>query len=198
MFQKLDILYIGSTGEAENKMTERMCSMFQVGDVVVYGSTGVCEVVDIGPLDLPGMSKEREYYTLRPFYEERSRVFTPVDGQKVILRAVLTKKEALELIDQIREIGILTITNEKQRETEYKACFLKCNCTELVKMLNTIHQRKEERLAHGKRPTAKDERYCHMAEENLFGELAVALKIEKGRVKEFIHDRLERHVEAAG
>ena len=95
MFQKLGILYIGSTGEAENKMTERMCSMFQVGDVVVYGSTGVCEVVDIGPLDLPGMSKEREYYTLRPFYEERSRVFTPVDGQKVILRAVLTKKQAL-------------------------------------------------------------------------------------------------------
>ena len=119
--------------------------MFQVGDVVVYGSTGVCEVVDIGPLDLPGTSKERIYYTLRPFYEERSRVFTPVDGQKVILRAVLTQQEALDLIDRIREIGILTITNEKQRETEYKTCFLKCNCTELIKKNVLLTERGQRR-----------------------------------------------------
>lgn len=107
--------------------------MFQVGDFIVYGSTGVCEVESIGTLDIPGMSKDRVYYTLRPCYEQRSTIFTPVDNEKVIMRSVLTRQEALELIDGIKEIGFLGITDEKRREAEYRECFLKCDCRELVK-----------------------------------------------------------------
>ncbi|MBQ8663524.1 MAG: CarD family transcriptional regulator, partial [Eubacterium sp.] len=164
--------------------------MYQIGEYIVYGSTGVCEVEKIGSLDIPGMSPDRIYYTLRPCYEKKSTIFTPVDNTKVIMRYVISKEEALELIDGILELGTLTITDEKKREAEYKECFMKCDCRELVKMMNTIHERRQQRLAQGKKVTAKDERYFHMAEENLFGELAIALGIEKNQVKDFIKERV--------
>ena len=71
--QKLGILYSRNRSVSlVNNDVERMCGMFQVGDFIVYGSTGVCEVESIGTLDIPGMSKDRVYYTLRPCYEQRS------------------------------------------------------------------------------------------------------------------------------
>lgn len=166
--------------------------MFQVGEYIVYGSTGVCEVEKVGTIDIPGMSPDRIYYTLRPCYEKKSTIFTPVDNVKVVMRAVIEKEEALAIIDSMQQIGMLIVTDEKKREAEYKECFMKCDCRELVKMMNTIWERRQQRLAQGKKVTAKDDRYYHMAEENLFGELAIALGIEKNKVKDFIKERLEQ------
>ena len=39
------------------------------------------------------------------------------------------------------------------------------------------------RLAEGKKVTASDERYFNMAEDKLFGELAIALGVEKSQMK---------------
>ena len=44
----------------------------------------------------------------------------------------------------------------------------------------------QERIAEGKKVTASDERYFHMAEESLYGEFAIALGIEREEVKDFI------------
>lgn len=156
----------------------------------MYGSTGVCEVERIGTIDIPGMSPDRIYYTLRPCYEKKSTIFTPVDNTKVIMRQVISREEALSLIDEMLNLGQLMISEEKKREAEYKECFMKCNCRELVKMMNTIHERRQQRIAQGKKVTAKDERYFHMAEDNLFGELAIALGIEKNQVKDYIKERI--------
>lgn len=164
--------------------------MFQVGDYIVYGSTGVCQVEKVGNIDIPGMSPDRVYYTLRPCYEKKSTIFTPVDNQKVIMRPVIGREEALAIIDEIREMGSLLITDERKREFEYKECFMKCDCRELVKMMNTIHVRRQQRISQGKKVTAKDDRYYHMAEENLFGEFAIALGIDKKQVKDFIKERI--------
>lgn len=171
---------------------ERMYFMFQVGQYIVYGSTGVCEVEKIGNIDIPGMSPDRVYYTLRPCYEKKSTIFTPVDNQKVVMRTVIDKEEALAIIDAIPQMGTLAITDEKRREIEYKECFMKCDCRELVKMMNTIYVRRQQRIAQGKKVTAKDDRYYHMAEDNLYGELAIALDIEKNQVHDFIKTRIEQ------
>ena len=165
--------------------------MFHPGEYIVYGSTGVCVVEKVGSLDMPGMSPDRIYYTLRPCYEKKSTIFTPIDNAKIIMREVISKEDALALIDHIPELGCLEITDEKRRELEYKESFMKCDCKELVRMMNTISIRRKERLAAGKKTTAKDDRYYHMAEENLYGELSIALGMEKTQVKALIRNRVE-------
>lgn len=67
--------------------------MFEIGEYVVYGMNGVCRVEEIGTMDLGGIDSDKLYYTLLPIYTKGSRVFTPVDNQKVIMRAIISKKK---------------------------------------------------------------------------------------------------------
>ncbi|MBR2696798.1 MAG: CarD family transcriptional regulator [Parasporobacterium sp.] len=157
--------------------------MFKVGDLIVYGNTGVCKVEKIGKPDLAGVSDNKEYYTLLPYYSKNSRIFTPCDNDKVVMRPVMSKKEAEKLLKEIPEIDLLVITDEKKREECYKATMRSCDCREFVSILKTIYTRKKIRLAEGKKVTASDERYFSMAEDKLFGELAIALGIEKSAVR---------------
>ena len=88
--------------------------MFEVGEYVVYGTNGVCRIESIGTLNM-GMG-DKEYYTLTPVYEKKSKLFIPVDSRKVIIRPVLTRQETDRLIDEIQDIDLLCIEEEKKRE----------------------------------------------------------------------------------
>lgn len=165
--------------------------MFEVGNYVVYGSAGVCKVDKVGPLLKMKLPKEKIFYTLLPIYSKGSKVFTPVDSDKVILRPVISKEEACEIINEMDEVEEMWIPDNKKREETFKESLRKCDCRELVKVIKTIHIRREERLADGKKVTAGDEKILHIAEENLNRELAIALGLEKEIVEEFIAKKFE-------
>ena len=90
--------------------------MFKVGEYVVYGMNGVCRVEEVGPMSLSGVDNDRLYYTLLPLYTKGSRVYTPVDNEKVVMRRVITKAEACALIDGWKEYALLEEENDKSRE----------------------------------------------------------------------------------
>ena len=164
--------------------------MFQKDDYVIYGNNGVCTVKDIGPLDIPGVPKERIYYTLVPYYNKDSQIFTPVDSHKVVMRTLIGEAEIMQLIEEISSIELLWVRDEKQRESQYKEALRTCDCRELVRIIKTIYQRKQHRIAAGKKMTASDEKYFHLAEESLYGEFAVTLGIDRDQVREFITNRI--------
>ena len=76
--------------------------MFSIGEYIVYGMNGVCKVEEIGPMNMSGVDSDKIYYTLLPLYTKGSRVFTPVDNQKVVMRPVISEQEVCELIDSFR------------------------------------------------------------------------------------------------
>lgn len=170
---------------------EREDIVFQVGQLIVYGNTGVCRVEKIGPPDLVGATEGVDYYTLSPYYSKNSRIFTPCDNDKVVMRPVISKREAKKLVDDIPEIKLLSIVDEKTREERYKETMRSCDCREFVSIIKTIHERKIQRLAEGKKVTASDEKYFNMAEDKLYGELAIALEMDKIKVKEYIKEKVE-------
>ena len=165
--------------------------MFEVGDYIVYGSNGVCEVKSVGPIDCPGVSSDKLYYTLRPLYIRDSSVYTPVDNNKVIMRGVMTKAEAEAFVDGINDIDALTIQDERKRELEYKKTVNTCDPVELVRMIKTISDRMNQRQSEGKKMTAADMKYIHIAEESLCGELAISLDMDKDEVREYIATRVD-------
>ncbi len=94
----------------------------------------------------------------------------------------MTKEKAWNLIKRIPEIPTAWTNNEKMREQNYKAA-IKANDPEaLVAIIKMIYERKQKRLAQGKKSTATDARYFQMAENLLYMELGVAL----GKPKEEI------------
>ncbi|MCI9571982.1 MAG: CarD family transcriptional regulator [Lachnospiraceae bacterium] len=161
--------------------------MFQIGDYVICSNKGVCEVENITVLNISGADKEKEYYILKPLYSAGSTVYVPVDSQKDhTMRKVLERTEAERLIGTIPEIPLLVITNDKMTEQMYKDCMKSNDCQELVKLIKTIHQRKQKRIQAGRKITAVDAKYFHLAEENLYGELAVALDLTREEVSGYI------------
>lgn len=165
--------------------------MFEIGDFIICGNNGVCVVDKIGTLDTPGISKDRLYYTLLPYYVKGGVIFTPVDNEKVIMRPVLTKEEVLEIINDIPNIDNLWLPDDKKRELEYKEAIRKSDCRELIKIIKTIYLRKQSRIAEGKKVTAADEKYSRIAEDNLYGELAISLGMSKEEAKEYMFLHVE-------
>jgi len=163
--------------------------MFEIGDYIIYGSNGVCKVDQIGTMDANTFVSDRLFYTLIPVYRKESKVFTPVDNDKVIMRHIITKKEAMELIGDIDNIETIKESNDKKREEVYRTIVRQCDCREWVRMIKTLYKNKNERLAGGKKVTAGEEKYLKIAEDSLFGELAIPLEIQKNKVDAYIRER---------
>lgn len=164
--------------------------MFTKGDYVVYGSTGICEVLDVTTMDLSGVPEDKVYYILHPYKKKGSEIFTPVENKRTIMRNLILKKDAEELLKNISNIETFKIPNEKFREERYKECVRGCDCLEMMMLVKTLLQRKRERLTQGKNFPATDEKYLRIAEENLYSELAMSLNMEK----EAIRDRVSSEV----
>jgi CarD family transcriptional regulator len=160
--------------------------VFKKGEYVVSGNKGVCVVENITTLSISGVDKEREYYILKPIYVAGSTVYVPVDTADSSMRRVLSREEADQLIQAIPDIPLISIANDKFLEQEYKGCMKTNDCADWVRVIKTIYLRKQKRLQAGRKVTAVDEKYSRLAEDNLYGELAVALEIPKTEVKNYI------------
>ena len=67
--------------------------MFQAGELLVYGSTGVCRVEEITELDHTVRDRGRRYYVLKPLWQD-GVIYAPVDSEKVPMRPVISREEA--------------------------------------------------------------------------------------------------------
>ena len=103
----------------------------------------------------------------------------------------MSREEAYRLIDDIREVAQLRITDDKQRESRYKEALKTCDCREWVGIIKTLYVRKKDRLARGKRLTEVDERYLKKAKDNLYRELSIPLEIPAADVERFIAQRID-------
>ncbi|MBR1477853.1 MAG: CarD family transcriptional regulator [Lachnospiraceae bacterium] len=159
--------------------------MFSIGEYVVYGSKGVCTVEDISTLNLPDVDSDREYYILKPLYIQSSTVYVPIDASDS-LRKVLNKTQAKKLIKLIPDIPLIENIPDKLLEQEYKVSIRSNSCEEWVKIIKTIYRRKQKRIEAGRKITAVDAKYSRMAEDSLYGELAVALGMPKDEVEDYI------------
>lgn len=164
--------------------------MFEIGQYVVCGNKGVCIVENITTLDISGVDKAKKYYILKPVYVSSSTVYVPVDSASS-MRNVLTGQEAEALIKKIPEIAELEIQNERLVEQDYRECLKTNQCESLVKLIKTIYQRRQKRLEAGRKETAVDSKYCKMTEDMLYGELAVALQMERKDVSKYFCEQLQ-------
>lgn len=162
--------------------------MFKKGDFVVNTNNGICEINDIVTMNMSGIDKE--YYLLIPVAEQTAKVYVPIDLATQRIRLAMSKKDALELIESIKDIDEAYIENEKEREKTYKEALNSRDPKRLVGIIKTLYLRKQERVVAGKKNTAVDERYFKLAENHLHSELAFALQVDKEKVQEMILNSL--------
>ncbi len=163
--------------------------MFQIGEYIQYGNSGVCKV-DAITQNIDGFGQGKTFYILIPVENAGSRIYTPVDNEKVVMRRLLTRDEGRQLLQKIPDIPELGISDDKTRESRYKEAILSGNSESWIQVIKTVYLRQERRVAQGRKITATDERYLRSAEDRLCSELAVIFGKEKGQVKQFIREKL--------
>ena len=166
--------------------------MFEKGQLIMCGGHGVCRVVNVIGNPIDRLDKVRKYYVLEPVFEKGSTVYTPVDNDKVIMRRILNKEEAEELVGRIAEIDTVWIREEKGREQMYKEAIRTYDCQSLVQIIKTLYLRRQSRLKEGKKVLSSDEQYLHKAEELLYSEMSLALSIPKDEVETYIREAFRR------
>ena len=166
--------------------------MFQPGDLVVYGTTGVCRVDAIVIPDMHGADQNKTYYQLNPLQQD-GLIYTPVDNPKVSIRPVISREEALSLIDQVSSIRAEAChaSTLQALSHHYQDIIHRGSCLDLAEMLMSIHAKQKQAESQNRRLGMVDERYMKQAERLLHGELAVALDIPFDSVPAYISQHIE-------
>lgn len=148
--------------------------MYQIGELVQYGTSGVCKVEQIVQ-GVPWLQKDTECYLLIPVNKKEEKIYTPVENDKVNMRRILSREEVAELMGKASEIEGPAILNEKQCESVYREELYSVDCYRWLGLLKTLYTRRAARIAIGKKVTATDERYLKSVEERLKEELALII-----------------------
>lgn len=176
-------------GRKENEKGET--GMFQKGEYVIYGNSGICRVEEIGiPANYPRTTEGKQYYTLAPVFGS-GMIYAPVDT-RVFMRYILTRQEAEALIDQMPDIKEEAFAGQDVRtlSEKYKECLDTHQCADLVRLMKTIHKKEKSMAENGKKLAKTEQDYGRMAKELLHQEFSMALGIPCEEVEAYILKRI--------
>lgn len=94
---------------------------YKEGDVVVYGSQGICRITGTEKMRVGG--KSTVYFILNPVYRKNSKIFVPSDNEKLMekMHSVIEKDEIDELIRNAAEDTSEWIENDAERKDFFKS-----------------------------------------------------------------------------
>ena len=167
--------------------------MFKINDVVVYGSQGVCEILDIEEKKIGGESKS--YFVLKPKADRGATFYVPTWNEKAWgkMRKVMTKKDVNALIDSMPNKTPTWISNENERKEAYKKILASGDQAAIISMIQALFIHKRERETEGKRMHMSDERFMKEAEQILYNEWQYVLNVDKAGLMAYIFERIENN-----
>ncbi len=166
---------------------------YNIDEIVVYGTTGVCRIDGITEKDFG--NKKGNYYVLKPLYQNSSTVFVPVDNEKLVnkFRKVLSATDIYALIEAMKEETDVWIENETERKNAYREIISSGDRRELVRLIKTLYLHQQEQLKNGKKLHLSDERFMKEAEKLLYDEFAAVLNIKQEQVLPLIMERIQKN-----
>ena len=164
--------------------------MFEIGEYIVYGTSGICRVEEIGPSPYD-KNDTRSFYLLIPVHNPMgSTIYTPVDNDRVPMRRLMTREEVDALIGAIPEIGLVQVPVEKQRREIYRTTVFALRPEGYVSVMKTVDRRREELTAARKHFPVSDMEYGRIAKHLLYSECAHVLGMSEDGVEGYIAKRL--------
>ena len=155
--------------------------MYSIGEIVLYGSNGVCEITEITTKKI---GKDYiEYYDLKTVCSDTSTQFVPArgGGRGSRMRAVLSSDEIKDILSQKTDNEIW-IDNKAERCEKIKEIISGGDCMKLVELIRRMHFHSKLQLKKGRRLHITDERFLKEAEKMVCDEVSVVLHIDRNDV----------------
>ncbi len=165
--------------------------MFKQGEPIIYSYYGVCYIDEIREAIV---EKEKKlFYIMHPI-NEKSRIITPVDNDKVQMRAIMSSEEANKVLNSVSMDNALRISDRKKRDQTYTKLLKEGDPMQLIQIINALNIEGQEKKAVGKNMSTTDKRILDRAEKLLYPELSLALGVAvetiKQRVESVFQDQL--------
>ena len=164
---------------------------FAVGDAIVYGGSGVCEIEDIRDISFY-RERPKKYYVLKPMFTPQSSVvYVPFSNEEQVSKFhhVISKEEAMAIISKIPIKGAQWVEDRNERKEAFNGIVNTGSREEIVSLITLIEKRRDELADEGKKLNAQDERILYDALRRINSEFAVALGMDPDSVDRYIRDR---------
>ena len=164
---------------------------FSVGDTVVYGGSGVCEISEIKDVAF-GRERPQKYFILKPLFVNQAMVvYVPMNNDKLVakMQPILSRDEAMDLIKEINSMNIDWIDDRNARKDTYNDILAGGNRKDIISVIRVINSRRKELEGEGKTLNMQDEKILYEAEKRINAEFAVALDMGIDDVVDFIHSQ---------
>ena len=161
---------------------------YQVGEIVLYGTEGICKV--LGTEEKRFGNEALMYYVLESL-GKGSRIFVPFSNETLIsrIRRPLSKEQILALLEKMEEMPLLSWhENDRERKTLHMAIVANKGFYELLQLAKTVECRRVVMQENGKKLYAFDDRICRDALSLAAAEIAYTMNLTQPEAKKMLSD----------
>ncbi|ATP41563.1 CarD family transcriptional regulator [Solibacillus sp. R5-41] len=147
--------------------------MYNVGDVVIYSSHGLCSIKDICEQTFSDITKT--YYVLEPLNDPNLTIRTPIDNEGKQLREIMKKEEAIKILHSFTSPGIEWVEQSTHRMRLHLEIIKTGDRQKQAHLLNTLLRKKIDYVALEKKFPTQEEKLILSLQELIFSEFSIVL-----------------------
>lgn len=156
---------------------------YHIGDKVIHCRNGVSAIT--GKREMG----DREYFVINAIRGDGENIYVPVVGHENIVRPVMGKEEADELLHNLASVEKEFNPNTKQRRDAYKRR-LSSGCVEDIAFLYR-QQWLYEKYPEGVKLGPSDIEMLQYATNILLDELAITYEVDRDEVAELVESKIK-------
>ncbi len=160
--------------------------MFSIGDIILYGNEGICEIADI--VDKSFGDIKGDYYVLRPISNYKLTLYVSVANGNLEskVRDIFTKEQIANVIQEVVQSDIEWIESESQRKAKFKEMIFSGDRYACLSVIKALYKHREMKKAVNKKLHTADEYILKDAEKILYDEFAYVLNLPVDQVEQLI------------
>ena len=118
--------------------------MFRVSDKIIYGSQGVCEIINIKEDNLT--SYMREYYVISPIDNDKSLIYVPVDNEKLTsrMKKIPDKSELKKILSDAKKDELIWKENYLERSEYFQSLISSGELSHISTLFYTLLKKSKE------------------------------------------------------
>lgn len=165
--------------------------MFGVGDVIMYGTHGICTVIALESRCVD--RRDVEYYVLEPKEQECDRFYVPTQNKAACakMRKLLTVDEINHMLHSDTVQQDIWINDDGKRKQLYRDILAGGDRSAILCMIHTLHKHRRAQIESGRKLHMIDENFLRDAEKLLNAEFSFVLGISKDQIAQYVLDTME-------
>lgn len=161
--------------------------MINVGDVVVYGTNGVCRFNGTVKKETTlGITK---YYEFEGVRDDTNKMYLPSSFPiESKVRHTMSYNETIQLIKTVEKEEVISLLTDDERKETFSNMLKENNCAQTIRVVRSLISLQNERRKKGTKLHSADEKLLRLARKMADDELSYSLNIEPDSVYTFIKE----------